>query len=82
MWGGGLGVFGIGPKRVALLCRPARRFGDIKLRGPVSLSHPEALHTARCCCCCCCRPMPANANPYFQLTEEEAIEMTKAEDDP
>jgi len=27
----------------------------------------------------CCRPMPAGANPYFQLTEEEAIELTKAE---
>ena len=26
-----------------------------------------------------CRPMPAGANPYFQLTEEEAIELTKAE---
>lgn len=26
------------------------------------------------------RPMPANANPYFQLTEEEAIELTRAED--
>lgn len=25
------------------------------------------------------RPMPAGANPYFQLTEEEAIELTKAE---
>lgn len=24
-----------------------------------------------------CRPMPAGANPYFQLTEEEAIELTK-----
>lgn len=29
-----------------------------------------------------CRPMPAGANPYFQLTEEEAIELTKAEEDP
>lgn len=29
--------------------------------------------------CCACRPMPAGANPYFQLTEEEAIELTKAE---
>ncbi|KAL4424923.1 hypothetical protein ABPG77_009652 [Micractinium sp. CCAP 211/92] len=28
------------------------------------------------------RPMPAGANPYFQLTEEEAIELTKAEEDP
>lgn len=26
-----------------------------------------------------CRPMPAGHNPYFQLTEEEAIELTKAE---
>ena len=26
-----------------------------------------------------CRPMPAGANPYFNLTEEEAIELTKAE---
>ena len=29
------------------------------------------------------RPMPAGANPYFQLTEEEAIELTKADmEDP
>ena len=26
------------------------------------------------------RPLPANANPYFQLTDEEAIELTRAED--
>ena len=28
------------------------------------------------------RPMPANTNPYFNLTEEEAIELTRAEEDP
>lgn len=33
-------------------------------------------------CPMCRRPMPAGANPYFQLTEEEAIELTKAEEDP
>ena len=29
-----------------------------------------------------CRPMPAGANPYFQLTEEEAMELTKARPGP
>ena len=55
-----------GPQPHSPACWPCCRLTP----RPLDLSPPRpATH----------RPMPAGSNPYFQLTEEEAIELTKAE---
>lgn len=67
-------------------CQTEQRLARLRSGGCAGRTRPPSPLAADLPCPPCaalpCRPMPAGANPYFQLTEEEAIELTKARAGP